>query len=266
VDVRSLGYRTDLMLRKLEGSEVVDRGDHLVIRSPANPTFWWGNFLLLAAAPGPGQSGRWLSRFHQEFPEADHVALGIDVTDDRAVNPAELLAAGLRLDRNTVMTATQVHEPPRPDRGATYRELSSDDDWRQAAELTAACYEQEPGSDRAFIEARICAERGLTQAGHGFWLGAFRDGQLRAQLGLIADDGIARYQNVETHPDARRRGLAGTLVWQAALRGRDTLGAGTLVMVADPDDEAIRVYRSVGFIDAETEVGFEQAAASRPAP
>jgi ribosomal protein S18 acetylase RimI-like enzyme len=252
------------MLRRLEGSQVVDRGDHLVIRSPANPIFWWGNFLLLAAAPGPGQSDMWLSRFRQEFPEAGHVALGIDVTDERAVNPAELLAAGLRLDRSTVMTATDVREPPAPNRRASYRQLTSDDDWQQAVELRAAVYGEEPGGNRAFIESRISAERGLTQAGRGFWLGAFRDGRLQAQLGLIVDGGVARYQSVETHPAARRQGLAGTLVWQAAQRGVRTLGASTLVMVADPDDAAIRVYRSVGFIDAETEIGFDQQAPSRP--
>ena len=34
VDVMSLGYRTDLMVRALEGSEVADRGDYVTVRSP----------------------------------------------------------------------------------------------------------------------------------------------------------------------------------------------------------------------------------------
>src|SRR5260370_12802330 len=51
VDVRSLGYRTDLMVRLLDGSQVEDRGDYLAVRSPQNPTFWWGNFLLMSATP-----------------------------------------------------------------------------------------------------------------------------------------------------------------------------------------------------------------------
>jgi len=259
VDVRTLGYRTDLILRALEGSAVEDHGDHLVIRSPENPAFWWGNFLLLAAFPEPGQGVTWLARFHEEFPEAEHVALGVDIPDGRAVHAAELLAAGLRLNRDTVMTAAQVREPPRPQRGAAYRPLAGDDDWRQSAELRAACYESEAGADRAFVEARVAAERGLTEAGHGLWFGAFCDGQLRAQLGLITDgSGIARFQNVETHPAARRQGLAGTLVWQAARRGLQTLGASTLVMVADPDDAAIRVYRSVGFTGVEAQISFER--------
>jgi hypothetical protein len=35
--VRSLGYRTDLMILSLEGSQVYDRGDYLVIQTPGNP-------------------------------------------------------------------------------------------------------------------------------------------------------------------------------------------------------------------------------------
>jgi len=121
------------------------------------------------------------------------------------------------------------------------------------------CYEGQPGGDRAFVEARIAVERGLTGAGLGSWFGAFRDGQLLAQLGLVTDgSGIARYQNVQTHPAARRQGLAGTLVCHAARQVLDTAGASTLVMVADPADNAIRVYRAAGFADAETQIGFER--------
>jgi GNAT superfamily N-acetyltransferase len=258
VEVRSLGYRTDLMVRVLEGSKVEDRGDYLVIRTPRNPTYWWGNFLLLAP-PKPGQAARWLAAFTEEFPAAGHVAIGIDVTEISAVDVSEYVARDLRLDRSSVLTAQELAEPPRPNRQAAYRELSGDDDWRQSAELTAAVNAGEPGSDPEFLHARVAAERALTEAGHGSWFGAFADGDLVAQLGLVTDgSGVARYQNVETHPGWRRRGLAGSLVWQAGRHGLDTLGASTLVIVADPLADAIRVYRTLGFADAETQVGFER--------
>src|SRR5580704_13205730 len=63
VRVISLGFRTDLALRALEGSQITDRGDYLVIRSPANPDHWWGNFILLSRAPEPWTGGAWLARF-----------------------------------------------------------------------------------------------------------------------------------------------------------------------------------------------------------
>jgi predicted GNAT family acetyltransferase len=59
---------------------------------------------------------------------------------------------------------------------------------------------------------------------------------------------------VQTHPDARGKGLASTLVYRASTYGLGELGAKTLVMVADPDYLAIRIYRAVGFTDTETQV------------
>ena len=56
----------------------------------------------------------------------------------------------------------------------------------------------------------------------------------------------------------RAAGPAGTLVWQAGRYGREVLGAGTFVIVADPADAAIRVYRACGFADAESQFSFER--------
>jgi len=259
VDVRSLGYRTDLMVRALEGASIEDRGDYLVIRTPGNPTYWWGNFLLLPGAQRPGEADAWLATFATEFPHARHIAIGIDVTEVSAVNISEFTSLGLRLQRSAVLTARDLNPPPHPNRTTTIRHLSGDADWQQAASLRAVLSEGEPGAEPTFLKARLAAERALTEAGHGVWFGAFLDGELMAQLGLVTDGkGIARYQNVETHPAARRKGLAGTLVWQAGRYGLTDLGASTLVMLADPLDAAIRVYRSVGFTDTETQVGFER--------
>ena len=49
--VRSLAFRTDLALLERGGTEVTDRGTHLVVRTPGNPTFYWGNFMLLSEPP-----------------------------------------------------------------------------------------------------------------------------------------------------------------------------------------------------------------------
>lgn len=259
MDVRSLGYRTDLMVRALEGSEIDDRGDYLVIRTPGNPTYWWGNFLLLSAQARTAGVGAWVAAFATEFPDARHVALGVDVTEVSEVNIGDFTAHGLRLQRSAVLTARDLNQPPHPNRTATIRQLSGDADWQQAARLRAVLSEGEPGAEPTFLRARVAAERALTEAGHGAWFGAFLDGDLVAQLGLVTDGkDVARYQNVETHPSARRKGLAGTLVWQAGRYGLTDLGASTLVMIADPLDMAIRVYRSVGFTDTETQVGFER--------
>jgi len=256
VRITSLGFRTDVALRVLEGAEVTDRGDYLVIRTPGNPNFWWGNFLLLARLPGPGQGREWLARFAAEFPAARHVALGVDVTDDHEI-PEDFAAAGLEADRATVLTAAELRPPAHPNTEAEIRPLEGDADWRQSVDLAVRCFDGgEPGD---FLERRAVARRRLTQTGVGVWFGAFTGGRLLAQLGLFdVGDGYARYQHVETDPAARRHGLAGTLVWTAGRYGRAVLGTGTFVIVADPADAAIRVYQACGFTARQSQLSFDR--------
>jgi GNAT superfamily N-acetyltransferase len=257
VRISSLGFRTDVALRVLEGAEVIDRGDCLVIRSLDNPGFWWGNFILLGAPPGAGSADVWLARFTAEFPAAQHVALGVDTTDDHAVIPGDFPAAGLEPQRETVLTCAAVHPPPHPNSVTEIRPLESDADWQQSFDLGIRCFADD-GAQK-YLERRAAARRRLTQAGSGTWFGAFTDGRLLAQLGICdAGDGFARYQHVETDPAARRQGLAGTLVWHAGRYGREVLGASTLVIVADPAAVAIRVYQACGFTGVQSQLSFER--------
>lgn len=244
--VTSLGYRTDVALRTMEGAEVTDRGDHLIVRTPDNPNFWWGNFLLLAAVPRPGEADGWVARFAAEFPAARHVALGVDTADSGTELPGDLAVAGLDVERAVVMTAAQVMPPARPNTDAEIRPLGSDADWRQSVDLAIRCAES--GDESDYLERRARARRRMTRAGIGAWFGAFEGDRLLAQLGLFdVGDGYARYQHVETDQMARRRGLAGTLLWYAGRYGHEVLGTRTFVIVADPADAAIRVYRACGF-------------------
>jgi len=259
--VTSLGFRTDLALRVLEGAEVTDRGDYRVIRTADNPDFHWGNFLLLAAWPAPGTGDAWLARFAAEFPAAGHVALGVDITDGPGKVPGEFGAAGLELERATVLTCTDVRRPRHANTEARIRPLESDADWRQSAELNLRCYGE--GEPSEYLERRVAARRRLTRAGRGAWFGAFGGGErLLAQLGVCdAGHGLARYQDVETDPGARRQGLAGTLVWRAGRYAARALGARMLVIVADPAESAIGVYRGCGFADRESQLSFAPPAA-----
>jgi len=66
--VTSLGFRTDIMLREMAGSTVEDAGTHLVVRTAENPGYWWGNFVLCAGPPRPGDAERWAETFARHFP------------------------------------------------------------------------------------------------------------------------------------------------------------------------------------------------------
>jgi ribosomal protein S18 acetylase RimI-like enzyme len=307
VHIASLGFRTDLMLLTLQGSTVEDRGDHLVVRTPRNPAFWWGNFLLWREPPAPGDVQRWERAFTQALPDADHRTFGVDGTSDRAadrasdaasagtvdracdvtsagtpastsdVTPAstsdhpsgeatgydEFVTAGYDVDASAVMTASAVNEPPHPNREATYRALDLADPADRDAALSlqmANAPEREPIGHREFLARKMDSMRALQAQGNGSWFGAFLDGEMRSGMGLVWDgSGLARFQSVDTHPAARGRGLAGTLVHHVSTHAFDQIGATTLVMVADPGYLAIDVYRSVGFAAAESQTALERA-------
>ena len=131
--VVSLGFRTDLMLRRMAGSIIVEHAAHLVVRTPANPRFWWGNFVLFDGPPGQDDGRRWLAVFAEAF-------------------------------------------------------------------------------------SRVGTRR------------------------------------LRSGPHRRRRGLASAVIGHAGRWARRELDAHTLVIVADPDDDAIRIYRALGFTETERQI------------
>ncbi|WP_210503043.1 GNAT family N-acetyltransferase [Nocardioides xinjiangensis] len=258
MNVGSLGFRTDLALLTASGSLVEDRGTHLVVRSPENPSYFWGNFFLLARLPVPGGEKEVVGAFHTEFPNADHVSIGIDTADLTDEARAAFEAAGLTVDVATVLTATELRAPREVE--AEVRPLESEEDWEARAQLSRRLYpETSEEAFLAFARNKNVQERRLVDAGRGRRFGAFVDGALVSTAGVfVTEEGVARFQSVETHPDHRRRGLASAVVHAAGRHALDRLGVRTLVIVADTDGEAIGLYRRLGFVDAERQLMMEK--------
>jgi ribosomal protein S18 acetylase RimI-like enzyme len=263
VRVKSIGWLTDLRLRELEGAQILARADHVLVRTPQNPAFRWGNFMLLGAPPERGEAERSLGRFKAEFPAAGHVAIGIDGQPAETAALAEFEALGLRVELTCVLSAPRLRTPTRAAPQAIFRALQSDREWRQAIELSLAAHEESgelPG-ERAYLQRRMGAIRRVCEAGHGAWFGAFRDGEMHAGLGIFAaGSGLARFQSVDTHPAHRRQGLATHLLLTAADHARRSLGANTLMIAADPGYHAIEIYRSLGFQEHSRHVQLERGA------
>lgn len=261
MNIRSLGYRTDLIFPAFDG-EIIDRMDYLVIRTPTNPTFYWGNFLLFSRPPREGDLERWRALFAQEIgvpPQVKHQVFGWDSPEgtEGAVQP--FLAAGFRLERNLVLASTAPLLPARPSSEVRIRPLKTDADWERAVENQVACREPEfeEGEYLQFQRQQMARYRRLAASGHGDWYGAFIGRRLVADLGLFNREGVGRYQSVVTHPAFRRRGIAGTLVCEAGRQALARYGLQALVIVADQDSSPARLYASLGFAPAEQQLGLE---------
>ncbi len=261
MNVKSLGYRTDLIFHAFDG-EIIDRGHYLVIRTPTNPTFYWGNFLLFAQPPGPGDFALWRELFAQEIgvpPQTEHQVFGWDTVDGEEGVIQPFLDAGFRRDRGLVLTCNEPLSPARSSSSVSIRALKTNDEWQQAVELQVVCREpefQESGY-RTFRQRQMARYRQMVDSGFGDWYGAFAGQQLVADLGLFHSQGVGRYQSVETHPDFRRRGIAGALIAGAGRQAKAAANLHTLVIVADEDSNAARLYQSLGFQPTERQVGLE---------
>ena len=76
--VQSLACQTDLNLTQFDG-QIIDRGHYLVVVTPSNPTYFWGNYLLFDDPPSPRDFARWQSLFATEIgnrPGIVHRAFG----------------------------------------------------------------------------------------------------------------------------------------------------------------------------------------------
>ncbi|MFJ4923486.1 GNAT family N-acetyltransferase [Streptomyces sp. NPDC088725] len=250
----------------MAGAVLDDRASHLVVRTPANPGYHWGNFALFGAPPAPGDAERWAAVFAREFPGAEYLALGVDGTDGAPGDSSARARLGVAAEVYAVLTATRLNPPARPNPAADIRPLATDNDWAQALALRIACEDSAPSDGyMAFMEKKTAEYRMLTEAGHGAWFGAFLGGRMRAGAGLFGHaGGPVRFQNVETHPGFRRRGLAASVVHRAGQWGLRERRARPLVIVADPEYHAIRVYRGLGFTEIERQVMLYRADGAGP--
>lgn len=260
--VRSLALRTDLRVLELGGSEVEDRGTHLVVRTPDNPGYWWGSFLLLREPPVPGGEREVVGAFHTELPDIDHVAIALDGTTLPGPEVLEpFVDAGLTVEADVLLCASELpQEPPDLPQAVVVRPLDSDEDWEQLVDLDVVVMADQPaGPTRLFASRRAATERRMIAAGHGQRFGAFVDGRLASTAAAyLADPRTARYQSVATHPDHRRSGLASAVVHAAGTVGLRDLGADELVIVADPEGPAVALYRRLGFTDTEHSVRLQR--------
>jgi GNAT superfamily N-acetyltransferase len=245
---RSLGWATDLAVLELTGSIVEERADHLVVRTPANPDFHWGNcvFVTNGDAGLVDDAARWVTAFRTAFPEADWIAVALP---GMPTDPDRWACHGIELEWNDVLATTQLPRQTDPPVGYVVRELGGED-WEQVVAremaINAESRQYDPVMHERFARARIQSQRALVDRGSARFVGAFFDGRLVGELGIVDCGGTARYQTVGTATEHRGRGIASHLLGVAAAWA-SSRGCTQWVIVTEATNPAGRVYRRAGF-------------------
>jgi GNAT superfamily N-acetyltransferase len=242
--------------------EVRDHGDHVVARTPTNPSYHWGNFVLFREPPGEGDLERWLDVFARGISDHQptaHLAFGWDVTGDEPGEVGPFLERGMEYEAAPVMIASSLAPSARANDEVEVRALTTDAEWEAATMLQIASRDMRHGlgAYTAFKRAQMARYRAMSEAGRGEWYGAFLGDELVGDMGLFHDgEGVARYQSVETAQARRRQGVCTRLLAEAARQGAARHGGfDQLVIVAEPGGPAARVYERAGFAPLELQVG-----------
>lgn len=255
-----LGWQSHLLACRF-GAELGERDDCIVLRTPANPTYYWGNCLIPPAAPRDEDLAHWLARFEVEIAgqqaESTHCAFGVNAATLDHELPAWRAAAIDEFDETAVLTleapclAPQFAVRDTPDLELRALDLPREIDLAVEAQVASRDESHEEAGYRVFRRRAMERIAAMQAAGSADWFGAVVEGVLAADCGLVHDGRLGRFQYVETQPGWRRRGLCRALVHHVCRHAFGTLGLQRLVMCADPHDVAIGIYRSVGFIEVE---------------
>ena len=247
MDLLPLSWHTDLAVLTATGSAVDEHADHLVVRTPANPTYHWGNFLLVTDPGAVDDAARWEAVFATCFPDAGHRAVGLVADPD----PAAWEAVGMQVEHEDVLLRDAPLERRPLPAGYAVRPLTTDDDWEQSLGLRVGDLtpEQraEPGRT-AYELGSTAARRRLVATGDAVWLGAVAGDELAADQGIHdCGEGVARYPDVITQSAHRRRGLTSHLLGEASAWAADR-GCRTWVILADAGEAPSRLYQALGFV------------------
>lgn len=240
-DLKSPGLKTDIEIARLENI-LKERDEYLVVETPDNPGYYWGNFLIFPSPPTEIDQKRWESLFSKEFehqPKVKHQAFTWDAPK-RGSN-----FSGFEQEEASELTLTKAVKPPHFNEKIEVLPIKTDAHWE------AALYNQMSTRQESFAyepyfrfkKAQMDRYRRMSEAGHGNWYGAFIEGQLVGDCGFYVFGKIGRFQSVGTHPDHRRKGVCATLIYECLCQNPQ---AKTSVIVAELGT-ADRVYRSVGF-------------------
>lgn len=254
--LNSLTVRSEVLT--LSGlSDLTQHDGYCIQRTPSEPDYWMGNQLILQRSDFG--FGDLMQIFERHFPKAEHRCFVWDLPDmARGDVPVEFTENGFKHeDVDALVLGDTLRRVAVPE-GIEIRPLRSDADWAAALGLQTEITIEEGHDEvgyRAYLEGRNHSRRAQIAKGLGEWFGAFEGGRLVCQMGIFHDEHVARYQAVETRMTHRRRGICSAVLRHAALWALGRAPEAKVVIVAELNSNAGRLYRSMGFEHAETIYG-----------
>ncbi len=229
------------------GNERFQADGATFIRDRDLPGVGDANHVTHVTAASPGEIDRLLQRVEREYVAAKYRRFDLDFTTPPEFE-ARLVLEGY--ERHDALVMLLEGEPRAPAPQHEIRLVADDAGWYAHAALHEADnreFRERIGLPLDAKQAVDVARSWRRKTPPARWWLAYVDGMPRAYLASWeGTDGVGQVEDLFTHPDFRRRGLATALL----LHGIDDCrrhGAGPVVIVADAEDTPKRLYASLGF-------------------
>jgi GNAT superfamily N-acetyltransferase len=227
---------------------------YTLYRAPRFPNYYSGNGLRLER--GDRSLAEWEGLFAEHFPPATYQHRTFTFDDRAEFEPLTAVAAAnnYHCAYEMFLHLDGAPEPVGSLQGFALRQIGSEAEWeamrRFDDEQNSDEDWYEEGDSMLFEKDRVVSEAvGITW----HYLADPVSGRMLAKAGSFAHKGAVSLQDVVTAKDMRRRGLATGLL-QAVIGDYRDRGVGHFSLSADRDEEAIGIYRRLGFRDVGSKV------------
>jgi ribosomal protein S18 acetylase RimI-like enzyme len=246
----SLFLRTEMIFWR-ELSQIEDIGEAIIIRTPQNPTWNWGNLLVLASPPKLEEIPKWLRVIDEKLliePKTTYRMMTWQSGPAEESVVQQLKEEGLKSTLGQILTLRTLLPPRHSNPNVIVKEITGDDPlWKEVLAINIEAFSPGFPNYEVFATRNIEEHRKMIAKGLGKWYVAMVGGEAAGTVGIYPGEGVYRYQEVAVREKFRRQSVASTMVYEAARRALVERADHTQVMVADDEKDAIRVYKSLGF-------------------
>ncbi len=229
------------------GSDRFEAEGATFIRNASVPLIRDANQVIGVTASAPDEVERLLARADREYAGSPHRQFRLDFTASPEFEARLALEGYERKDTLVMLLEGDLIGAAKPH---DIRPVESEADWQAYASLNEIDLreytEKTPGGIDAPVVEQLMLVRRLKSPPVRYWL-AYVDGEPRAYVASWEGlDGVGQVEDLFTHPEYRRRGLATALIRHCVADCR-AHGAGPVAIFADTKDTPKDMYQALGF-------------------
>lgn len=247
-----LGFKSEYVINHLN-CEVIETDEFIVLKTPDNPNYYFGNQLVLKVPLHSKTRKQWQHAFRQAFadmPQVTHEAYSWQRGEQLPTNALQEFANDNFIyeeDHILTLPRSQFITPHQLNNQVSIRALRTEADWQQWMQLSIEemtdTYQET--NLRPYLIAKKTKYQQLETNGHGQYLGAFVGDRLIGYAGLYHLNNLARFQSVHVIPEYENQKIAKTLLTRLIEQVNPQVE--TLIIVADEHYHATLLYQSLGF-------------------